>query len=164
MIDLWYRDEERSRRRPFGRDGFVAHLEAAGLLVRRAQPPLASGIVLMFAPLEGSEVASLSMDIRTRVVLVAEGEAPAPTEAEAAREAAGLLGLIEPDAWSKWNRGLFVAWGFYGRADIATAAGLAPLDMQGLQPVEDREALPEVTARFLRAAEEDLGATTSPGR
>lgn len=99
MIDVWYRDEEVFRPGPFGPDGFVAKLEAAGVPVRRAELPLASGIVLMFAPLEGSEVASLSMDIRRRVVLVAEGATPAPTEAEAAREAAGLLGLIEPNAW-----------------------------------------------------------------
>jgi hypothetical protein len=153
MIELCYPADEQSRLRPLGRGSFVSELEACGLMFRRVDHPAGHGIVLLFAPLEGSEIATLSPAVRARVVLVAEGNTPVSIEAEATRETAGLLGLIQPKAWLDWQRGLFVAWGLYGRSDIAMAAGLAPLDTQGLQPVGAREALPAVVARFLAAAE-----------
>jgi hypothetical protein len=164
MISVCDRTTEGSRLGPFDSGTFVAELEAHGLSFRRVEDSAAQGIVLLFASAEGSEIASLSEEVRTRVVLVADGSGPSPTEAEAVRAAAGLLGLVEAGAWRKWQSGLLVAWGFYGRPDIATAAGLAPLGTQGLQQVGARAALPAVVARFLAAAERDHGATDSTGR
>ena len=78
---------------------------------------------------------------------------PMAEKAEATRVATGFLGLVEPEAWSKWKMGPYVAWGFYGRADIANAAGLESIGPEGMQPFGDSVALPELLARFLVEAE-----------
>lgn len=148
-----FRAESRSAAQFWDRDTLVSKLEARGLAFRRGEPPKSEHVVLLFAALESPEVASLPPDVRRRIVLVAEGQTPEPEEAESTREAAGLLGLVEPEAWWKWKHGPYVAWGFYGQPDIAAAAKLVPIGSQGLQPVGQCEPLPDVLARFLAAAE-----------
>lgn len=107
----------------------------------------------MFASLESGVIEALSPLARSLTVLFAEGDLPDASHAEETRVSLGLLGLVEPRAWSSWQRGLFVAWGVFGRVDIATMAGLVLFANTGLQPPNDREALPNTLARFLIAAE-----------
>jgi len=137
----------------FGRDTLLSELKERGLTLRGVEHPESAAIVLLFSALEGPYVASLDAAARARTVLVAEGAVPRPEESEAAREAAGLLGLIEPRAWSNWRSGLVVTWGVYGQPAIAAAAGLVPLETRGLQQADKRALLVDVLARFLVAAE-----------
>ena len=153
MIDLCYAAEKDNGLRPFDRATFIAQLEDSGLAFRRVAQPRAGIPCLLFASVDSECVAKLPPDGRRQVVLVAEGDGPTAAEAEATRDSLGLLALVEPRAWRSWQRDLFVAWGLYGRMDIAKQAGLVPLDTQGLQPPEEREGLPATLARLLFAAE-----------
>ena len=154
MLELCYNDENRRDLRPFDRAYLVGELEASGLSFRRVAQPSGQLVCLLFAPVEGELVTNQSREVRRSIVLVAEGGSPTPDEAEQQRSTLGLLGLVEPRAYSSWRGGLFVSWGFYGDARVARAAGLAPVGTRGLQPANDHAALPSVLARFLRAAED----------
>jgi hypothetical protein len=151
MIDLCYQDRVNESARPFDLSTLISELEASGLTFQRVPRPALGQPCLLFATV--GMVAELSVEERSHVVLIAEGDRPTAAEADATLQTLGLLGLVEPRAWTVWQRGLFVAFGLYGRSDIAKAAGLALLDGQGLQPESDRESLPAVLARFLRATE-----------
>jgi hypothetical protein len=153
MIDVCFDSEENESLGPFNRTTLLAQLEEKGLKFQRVEQLRPSETCLMFAAVDSKTVAGLSAEERSRVVLVVEGNQPAAVAAEATRQALGFLGLVEPHAWRSWQRGLFVAWGLYGRPDVAQAAGLVPRDTQGLQPANDRESLPSVLTRFLLAAE-----------
>jgi hypothetical protein len=156
VIDVCESSQEHQGQRPFGRRDLLAELEENGITIRKVEQPTAGVTCLLFGTVESNAIRDLAPETRSSVVLIAEGEIPAVAESESARDALGLLGLVEPRAWRNWQRGLFVAWGFYGRADVATLAGLAPRDSQGLQPTDHREALPATLAKFLLAAERSL--------
>jgi len=153
MIDLYFEPEETKSLFPFDRTTLVSKLEERGLTFRRVEQLQPRAPCLVFAAVDSEMVTNLSADERSFIVLVAEGDTPAAGAAEATRQALGLLGLVEADAWRSWQGGLFVAWGLYGRSDVATVAGLVPLGIHGLQPLNRREPLPAVLARFLLAAE-----------
>jgi hypothetical protein len=146
----------------FGGDDLVAQLEAQGLRFRRVDRPSSDAICLWFTPIEGDAFRVAPPEMRRRLVVVAEGEAPTREAAEQTRKSLGVLGLIEPSAWRSWQRGLFVSWGLYGHEEIASAAGLTEVDTQGLQPKSARAALTAVLARFLTAAEAHDGVVTPP--
>lgn len=152
MIEIVHANPELSDT-PNDRAFLVESLGDAGLQCVVTPQPSGGHIALCFASVESDFVQRLSPATRKRVVLVAEGDAPDAAHAEETRETLGLLGLVEPRAWMSWKRGLFVAWGLYGRSDIAASAGLAWKDQIGLQPADDRDALPDVLARFLKSAE-----------
>lgn len=157
MIETIFAGAEPTTSRPFqNRDALLSSLEEHGIVYKRVERPTLTAIVLCFAPLSGALVEEMPAELRLRTVLVdEEGRSYAP-EADGIRNSFGLLGLVEPSAWSNWKRGLFVAWGLFGRESIATRAGLSNFPGVGLQPATDRLALPDALARFLRAAEADL--------
>lgn len=152
MIDICYEDEPGETISPLGRTDLVTALEATGLTFQRVKRPLPGSLCLLFGPLNSHLLGTLQKNERGRIVLVVEDARPAATEAEATRVALGLLGMIEPTAWSKWQGGVLVAWGLYGRPDVASDAGLVSVGASGLQPADEREELPELLARFLAAA------------
>jgi hypothetical protein len=157
MIAAWYKDHELIR--TFGPPEFIAELVELGVAIRRIDRPAESGVALLFAELEAAIVFSMSADARSRTVLVSEGGGW-NDDWEARRQALGLLGVVESMAWSRWQGGKYQSWGLYGRADIASAAGLT-MSSKGLR-TPDGEPLPELLAPFLLAAERVLGTGTTP--
>jgi hypothetical protein len=132
---------------------FLARLRAHGapLGPRVADPGAAPGICLWFTPFDAALARAPAL--RSRLVVVCEDFGPEPVDAEAARAEAGLLGLVEPEAWSRVQGGLYVGGGLYGDPQVAAAAGLAPLSHLGLQPPGARAPLEATLARFLAAAD-----------
>jgi hypothetical protein len=114
---------------------------------KRVDRPTLGCIVLCFAPLRGSLVEDMAPELRRHTILVDEEGRSYAAEAEATRDSFGLLGLVEPSAWSNWRSGLYVAWGVFGRESIATRAGLSSIPNIGLQPAKERLALPETPSR-----------------
>lgn len=156
VIETMFAGAEPTASRPFqNRDALLSSLEEHGIVYRRVDRPTLTAIVLCFAPLRGALVEEMPPEVRRRTVLVDEEGRSYASEAEGTRNSFGLLGLVEPGAWSNWKRGLFVAWGVFGRENIATRAGLSNFPGIGLQPAKERMALPDTLARFLRAAGAD---------
>ncbi|HTR52775.1 MAG TPA: hypothetical protein VMJ10_18805, partial [Kofleriaceae bacterium] len=151
MIDICYRDDPTEG--AFGHAAFVHQLEQAGASLQRVAAPTSTNVCVFFGSLEDDVMAKLAPDVRRRVVLVAEGATPDAASAESTRSAHELLGIVEPSAWRNWKRGLYVAWGLFGREDIATAAGLKPIDTRGLQLANDTISLPSLVARFVITAD-----------
>jgi hypothetical protein len=153
VIDLCYRDRKSDPNDPLSFDAFIAAVARRGLKFRRVEQATIDTVCVLFGSLEDGVVARLPAEVRNKVVVVAEGGTPAAIDAASTRDSLGLLGLVEPRAWNSLQRGLYVTWGLYGRRDVADAAGLVPSPSEGLQPLGEPEALPDLLARFLIAAE-----------
>ncbi|MEP6866162.1 MAG: hypothetical protein ABJE66_36415, partial [Deltaproteobacteria bacterium] len=131
----------------------LTRLAKAGIPSVIVENPSPNTIILCFARLNGALLAAMSRTVRSNVVLVDEGRSLNATTADETRKSLGLLGLIESSAWSKWKRGMFVAWGLFGREDVALRGGLTFHTAIGLQPPSDRAELCDALTRFLVAAE-----------
>ena len=66
MIQVCHALSEAPLSGPFGRDSLLSDLEGRGLTLVRVERPEAKGVVLLFAALEGPEVASLDVNARAR--------------------------------------------------------------------------------------------------
>lgn len=134
------------------RSSMVGRLAKAGIQSKAVTKPSSGVVTLCFARRDSAIIEEMSPANRNLAVLVDEGSRLEGSKAEEARRALGLLGLVEASAWSKWKRGVLVAWGLFGRDDVAGRAGLTALGSNGLQPAKDREELSDALARFLKAA------------
>lgn len=162
MIEVLCEDRSLDESGPMNtRSSLIARLNAAYVYMMRVDDPTGTSVVLCFARASSELLTSMAPALRSRLVLVDEGRSLAPEVASSMWETLGLLGFVESSAWSKWQQGMFVTWGLFGREDVAARAGLAASANVGLQPADHREELSKTLARYPAAAE-SIQAVPSP--
>jgi hypothetical protein len=117
---------------------------------------VAAGGLVVLVGAEPAAIAALPADARRRVVAVTD---PEPEDPRDWTTRAGLLGLVTKRTWLRWSNGMMGASGFFGRPEIAAAAGLVMRDDNGALTDPHRSAnLPELLARYLRSCDPDAPA------
>ena len=155
MIEVVFGESERVMPTQIhNRASMLMRLKTAGVDYTVVEKPSAKSIILYFDRRDSANVTDLPASVRDRLVLMDDGPPLEGAQAEFARRAAGFLGLVESSAWRKWRAGVFVAWGLFGREDVAKSAGMVERAGTGLQSTNDGEDLSTALARFLTAAEQ----------